>query len=523
MGVSLQQYRIAVQTFNQSNIFSYRSLKPKCKKCGGMKATNHLKFLSMLILFLCSVTACWDSSDLELKTKSQSSHFKLVYPASHCSNLELVEAEDHLHLPEEGADRQYPGGQVQQLRLDGSNLRSTSKVKFRSCILLTKSLVIDDYNFLARYKYGNRRGAGIKLCHWNKGSAFLINSMNEIEATIAEYKLHILGISESNFHSHHRIEDVQIENYNLYLADTLNNPNLNVSRVAVYVHKDIVVKERRDLMTDNFSSVWLEVGLRRQKKFLVANIYRDWKYQGQGNRESGTIAAQLSRWESFLQKWELAIAAGNEIHVMGDTNLDYLDFHKDVHQVQDHAARLRPLTHALQDLAVPNGFLQLIPNATGIWSGQEPSLLDHHWTNKPEKITNVHTFYQGASDHKLIFSIRHTKASISKPRLIRKRCFKDFDPGKFIEAVQKITWLEVYLTEDVDIAVEIVTKKLTEILDMLAPVKTLQTRTNYAPWLSGATKEKIKQRNEAQIKAARTKKQSDWKNIRNRGTGLIIL
>ena len=71
---------------------------------------------------------------------------------------------------------------------------------------------------------------------------------------------------------------------------------------------------------------------------------------------------------------------------------------------------------------------------------------------------------------------------------------------------------------------EIVTKKLTEILDMLAPVKTLQTRTNYAPWLSGATKEKIKQRNEAQIKAARTKKQSDWeeyKKQRNRINNIV--
>ena len=140
------------------------------------------------------------------------------------------------------------------------------------CILLTKSLVIDDFNFLARYKYGNRNGGGIKLCHWNKGSSFLKNSTSEIEQIIAEYKPHILGISESNFLHYHSLEVVQIENYNLFLADTLKNPHLNISRVAVYVHKDLVVKVRHDLMTDTFSSVWLEVGLSRQKKFLVSNI-----------------------------------------------------------------------------------------------------------------------------------------------------------------------------------------------------------------------------------------------------------
>ena len=130
-----------------------------------------------------------------------------------------------------------------------------------------------------------------------------------------------MGISESNFLKHHRLEDVQIEDYNLFLADTLRNPQLNISRVAVYVHKDVVVQVRHDLMTDTFSSVWLEVGLSRQKKFIVSNIYRDWKYMGQGNQESGTMAAQLSRWESFIQKWELAIASGKEIHVLGNTNL----------------------------------------------------------------------------------------------------------------------------------------------------------------------------------------------------------
>ena len=75
----------------------------------------------------------------------------------------------------------------------------------------------------------------MKLCHWNKGPAYLENSIPEIEHIIAEYKPHILGISEANHHAHHSLDDVQIDDYNLYLADTLNNPELNISRVAVYV------------------------------------------------------------------------------------------------------------------------------------------------------------------------------------------------------------------------------------------------------------------------------------------------
>ena len=234
----------------------------------------------------------------------------------------------------------------------------TYKFQTRSCVYQTKSTNIKDYNFLARYKHGNKRGAGLKLCHWNKGAALLHNRTTEIEQLINEYKPHILGISEANFHSNHSLEDVQINNYTLYLADTLNNPQLNISRVAVYVHKDVVVKVRNDLMTDSFSSIWLEVGLKRQKKFLVSNVYREWQHVNQANQESGTIAAQLSRWESFLHQWETAIETESEIHVLGDVNLNFLDFNNQALRPNTHSARLRPLVDALLDRIVyPMAFL----------------------------------------------------------------------------------------------------------------------------------------------------------------------
>ena len=49
-----------------------------------------------------------------------------------------------------------------------------------------------------------------------------------------------------------------------------------VSSVTVYTQKDFVVKERLGLMNDTFSSVWLEVGLPRQKKILICNLYCEW-------------------------------------------------------------------------------------------------------------------------------------------------------------------------------------------------------------------------------------------------------
>ena len=126
---------------------------------------------------------------------------------------------------------------------------------------------IENHNFQARYLNGNIRRNGIKLSHWNQGPGFLSTKRNEIENIINGYTPHILGISEGSFHSSHDITEVQIENYDVYFSKALQNPQLNVSRLAVYVHKDLNVKVRTDLMNDTFNSVWLECGLPRQKKF----------------------------------------------------------------------------------------------------------------------------------------------------------------------------------------------------------------------------------------------------------------
>ena len=58
----------------------------------------------------------------------------------------------------------------------------------------------------------------------------------------------------------------------------------------------------------------------------------------------------------------------------------------------------------------------------------------------------------------------------------------------------------------------------------MAPVKTIQTRTNYVPWLSDDTKKLQEERNHAQKKAASTGNPDDWRyfrSVRNRVTSSI--
>ena len=92
----------------------------------------------------------------------------------------------------------------------------------------------------------------------------------------------------------------------------------------------------------------------------------------------------------------------------------------------------------------------------------------------------------------------------------------------FKEAIQAIQWYDVYCLTDVNVAVSVLTEKLTTVLDRFAPMRTVQVLAKYAPWLTEATKNTMKERDAAQVAAATTQDPLIWgeyKTLRNRATG----
>ena len=59
------------------------------------------------------------------------------------------------------------------------------------------------------------------------------------------------------------------------------------------------------------------------------------------------------------------------------------------------------------------------------------------------------------------------------------------------------------------------TKRLTEVLDRYAPIKTFQVWKKYVPWLSEPLKLKMKKRDAAQEEAAVSGRIEDWHNYTN--------
>ena len=233
-------------------------------------------------------------------------------------------------------------------------------VFFLICFLLFNSLVTEPHQKNCFYSFrnisnhsskcvnGNGKNQGIRISHFNKGGSYLGNRVHEIENVINNHHPHILGISEANFFKDHDVDEVQIENYSLVTAKTIDNSSLNVSRVCVYLHNSIVAKIRFDLMNDTFSSIWIEAGLPNKRKILIGNVYREWGYLRQNDyHESRDLNAQMNRWVSFVDQWERALDEGKEVVVLGDFNINHIDWTKDDALISSQTKKLRPLIDKL--------------------------------------------------------------------------------------------------------------------------------------------------------------------------------
>ena len=154
-------------------------------------------------------------------------------------------------------------------------------------------------------------------------------------------------------------------------------------------------------MCNSQSSIWLEVGLPRCKKFIVGHTYREWQLLNQKDKSSLTVTEQLKRWTVFLDQWQRALDSGLEVHVLGDMNLNHCNWNDQTLSSSNQTYRLRSLISALFSRCFPYGVSQLVSGPTRHFPGQTPTGLDHYYTNKPEKVSEVQTQHCGGSDHML--------------------------------------------------------------------------------------------------------------------------
>ena len=175
-----------------------------------------------------------------------------------------------------------------------------------------------------RAMFGNQ-SQEMKIVSWNTGHSHLKNQMQEVRWLVEEQKPHIMFLSESNLWRNHDKDLVEIDGYETHTTKMIRNPDRQVSRLVAFVKEGIIARRRDDLEIEDMSSIWIEVGLPHQKKFLLCGVYREWAHlrlDGETGNEQGSKSDQEDRWNQFLDTWEDSMDEQTDVTVIGDTNLD---------------------------------------------------------------------------------------------------------------------------------------------------------------------------------------------------------
>ena len=129
-----------------------------------------------------------------------------------------------------------------------------------------------------------------------------------------------------------------------------------------------------------------------------------------------------------------------------------------------------------------------IQNSTSI------SCIDHIYTNAKFRCSGVTITPFGNSDHDIVSYTRYSKEPREPARTIRKRSYKNFSEEKYLQDLAMVDWSDVLTSVDVDLAAELLTKKIRYCLNVHAPWIIFQQRKFFSPWLTDGTKQMMLQR-----------------------------
>ena len=270
--------------------------------------------------------------------------------------------------------------------------------------------------------------------------------------------------------------------------------------MIVYVKDGVHVKERKLSQTDSdLPSFSVELGLSREKKTCVNMFYRE--FTG-GVSGIDTTESQKDRLGRQINHWKSLHRSGRDVLILGDSNLC-------AHQWEEENYQPKMLANMVQDYLLEVTSQQLVTSTTRaelVGGVAQNSCIDHCYSNVREKITGLFVEAVGDSDHLAVRALKYCRTPVVKPQTIRRRCYKKFSVADFLKDIfySNIN-ISVKTHETVEGAAEAFKNEFVAILDHHAPVKTIQIRKNYCPYLSEETKAAIKDRNVLQEEALKTR------------------
>ena len=300
--------------------------------------------------------------------------------------------------------------------------------------------------------------------------------IDELRVFLANNEIDLLPINETRLDATIIIGDneVYIHGYEIVRRDRRLNGRLG-GGVCIYIRNFFI---RHDLSIDQLENLCIPIKKHKSKPFLVSTWHRP----------PSSPVEKFKYFESLLNR--LDSENNIEFYLLGDLNCDLSS------TVLDNGSRL------LVDIANLFSLTQLIEEPTRITSSSS-TLIDHIFTNTPNKVICAGVSHVGISDHSLIYACR--KLSIDRPTKghssVNYRSFKNFDHAKFRHDIENQNWAYVGEFQDPDEMWYVWKAIFNSVVDKHAPFRTKRVRTSKSSWISSQLKDEMHKRDAQKIKA----------------------
>lgn len=349
---------------------------------------------------------------------------------------------------------------------------------------------------------------------------YLLNKSEEIKYYIDLLNPDILGISEAELYKNNlNLDELNVEGYNIEY--TLTWEQYGYTRVVLYIKNHINYTVRSDLMTSDVQSIWLDVRINNRSKYTLSFHYRQHtNFLSNFERTADgqdTVETQLFFLKKFVNQWCKALETSTnkipEVVVCGDMNIN-------LKVCENPSYKFHRLYKFLEEFCEENNMTQMlnsnmVTRREFIIANGNPqphvieTLVDHIYTNHPLKIDNVKTHPCSASDHEIVLCKRRSRYNVQKPKTVLKRCWKNFEINNFLYELSMINFNDIYESQDVNFCVNELSTRFEQLLNLHAPLKLIQCRKSYVPWLSEDTKRLFKQRDDMKNRANSSRSTSD--------------
>ena len=333
------------------------------------------------------------------------------------------------------------------------------------------------------YPTGKR---GTHLAHLNLQS--LNNKFELVKIQIRELGFHIFTFSESWLTCNIPDTLVNIEGYNIIRLDRnwKEDGKVGVKKgggVGFYIRDDLTYSQdglqQYNVSCKDIECSWLRLLNSNAKDIILCVVYRP---------PSGNVETFCNTLVKTME--EIGNNFNNEIIIMGDFNINYLD-KNDIH------------TKLLAQMELNTGLKQQIIDPT-----RGANVIDLIFTNSQD-VANSGVINLNISDHDLIFVTKKKETKKRRQVSFKGRSYRNYNKETLQNYLRETNWDEFWLLTDPNDCWGYIHRTIKLELDRMCPLKERKVKQSNEPWLTNGILEAIHDKDQAWKLAKRTGNEED--------------